>query len=239
MFMLGFINPVDFIQHLISGWVQTYPRWSYLILMAVIFCETGLVIAPFLPGDTLLFLVGTLAAKDSDGAQLNVWSVWLLLALAAVLGDNCNYWIGRLIGPKIFHKENVRFLNKEHLHRAHEFYQRHGGKAVVIARFAPILRTFAPFVAGIGSMYYPRFVAFSVFGSLAWIATFVFGGYFFGGMPVVNQNISLVFIAILVISLMPASITFLRNFMKKRKLSELEVEVVQEAQDKADNHPRL
>jgi membrane-associated protein len=229
--MLGFFNPVEFVQHLVEVWVGQYPQWSYFILMAVIFCETGLVIAPFLPGDSLLFLVGTLAANDADGPQLNVWSAWLLLALAAVLGDNCNYWIGRLTGPKIFHKDNVRFLNKEYLHRAHEFYQRHGGKAVVIARFAPILRTFAPFVAGIGSMSYGRFVAFSVCGSLAWIAAFVFGGYYFGGMSAVKQNFSLVIIAIVVISLTPAFITFLRGFLRKRKRHDLEVEVVEESQD--------
>lgn len=221
---------LECLQHIIGGWIQQYQVWSYLLFMAVIFAETGLVVAPFLPGDSLLFVIGTFTANDGDGPQLSLLFSWLLLALAAVLGDSCNYWIGRFTGPKVFHKDNVRFLNKEYLHRAHEFYQRNGGKAVVIARFLPILRTFSPFVAGIGSMDYKRFLAFSISGSLAWIGLFVGGGYLFGGLTPVRQNFSLVIIGIIVISLTPAFITFMKNFFKKRKHPEQAVGFARQTQ---------
>jgi membrane-associated protein len=188
--------------------ITSYHLWTYLILYCVIFCETGLVVTPFLPGDSLLFAAGTLAARPDN--PLEVGWVYCLLTTAAVCGDNLNYWIGRFVGPKVFHKEKVRFLNKQYLDRAHAFYEKHGGKAVAIGRVLPIIRTFVPFVAGIGRMSYRRFVAFSACGSLAWMATFVLAGYFFGNIPVVKKNFSIVVMAIIVISLMPAFIGFVR-----------------------------
>ena len=189
--------------------MRDYHTWVYLILFAIIFCETGLVVTPFLPGDSLLFAAGSLAAIS--GSVLEVHWLFLLLFSAAVMGDTTNYWIGRFIGPKIFHKENVRFLNRKHLDRTHAFYEKHGGKTVVIARFMPIIRTFAPFVAGIGSMNYIKFLCFSVSGTILWVGGFVLGGYFFGNIPLVKRNFTLVIMVIIVISLMPALIAFLRE----------------------------
>jgi membrane-associated protein len=180
------------------------------ILCLILFCETGLVVAPFLPGDSLLFVCGSLAAQvPMQQVGFELWPLIPLLMLAVILGDSTNYWIGRFIGPKIFHKEHVRFLDKENLHRAHRFYSKHGGKTVFIARFLPILRTFAPFVAGIGSMNYPRFLMFSVTGTIAWISTFVLAGYFFGANEFVKKNFFIVVIAIIIISLMPAFMAWL------------------------------
>jgi membrane-associated protein len=206
-----FIDIIRHPQNYLADFIEHTGAWlAYLTLFLVLFCETGLVIAPFLPGDSLLFVCGSLAATpemQAHGFELS----WLLplLMVAVILGDSTNYWIGRFIGPKIFHKENVRFLNKEHLHRAHAFYQKHGGKTVFIARFLPILRTFSPFVAGIGKMNYARFLLFSVTGTIAWICTFVLLGYFFGGAKFVQDNFFVVVIAIIIISLLPAFFSFL------------------------------
>ncbi len=188
--------------------VAAYQTWTYLILFVIIFCETGLVVTPFLPGDSLLFAAGSIAALP--GSPLN--TVWLivLLAVAAFLGDTVNYWIGHLIGPKIFHKENVRLLNKKHLERAHRFYEKYGGKTIIIARFVPIIRTFAPFVAGIGSMTYWRFLAYNLVGGALWVLLFVLAGRLFGQIPVVQKNFTLVIMAIIVISVLPAVIEFIR-----------------------------
>ena len=187
--------------------IQQYGGWTYLILFLIIFCETGLVVTPILPGDSLLFAAGTFAA----GGALDPWILFLLLAVAAVLGDTVNYWIGHAVGPRVFHQEKVRFLKKEYLVRTHEFYERHGGKTIIIARFIPIIRTFAPFVAGIGSMSYGRFIAYNVIGGVAWIAGFVFGGYLFGNIPLVKKNFSLVILAIIIISILPGVIEFFRQ----------------------------
>ncbi|MFQ5666963.1 MAG: DedA family protein [Candidatus Binatia bacterium] len=187
--------------------IQNYGMWTYLILFVIIFCETGLVVTPILPGDSLLFAAGAFAAIGS----LNVEFLFALLSIAAVAGDTTNYWIGHAVGPRIFHQENVRFLKKEYLDRTHEFYERHGGKTIIIARFMPIIRTFAPFVAGIGSMTYPRFIAYNVIGGTAWIAAFVFGGYYFGNIPMVKQNFTLVILAIIFISILPGIIELLRH----------------------------
>ena len=181
--------------------------WTYLLLFLIIFCETGLVITPILPGDSLLFAAGTFAA---GGALDPLW-LFVLLSIAAVAGDSVNYWVGNLIGPKIFHREKVRFFKKEYLERTHAFYERHGGKTIIIARFIPIIRTFAPFVAGIGQMTYLRFFAYNVIGGLSWIAIFVFGAYFFGNIPVVKRNFTLVIVAIIIISILPGVIEFLRQ----------------------------
>jgi len=187
--------------------IQNYGLWTYLILFLIIFCETGLVITPILPGDSLLFAAGTFAAMGS--LRLDV--LFGLLSVAAVAGDTVNYWAGHAVGPKIFQQERVRFLNRESLDRAHQFYERHGGKTIIIARFMPIIRTFAPFVAGIGRMTYARFLTYNVIGGVAWIALFVFGGYLFGNIPLVKQNFTFVILAIIFLSILPGLVEFLRQ----------------------------
>lgn len=195
-------------QHL-TDVVGRYGTGTYVLLSLIIFCETGLVVTPFLPGDSLLFAAGAVAALGPlDPAVLVA-----LLAGAAVAGDNSNYWIGRWVGPRAF-SGKVRFLNRDYLARTHAFYEKHGGKTVVLARFAPILRTFAPFVAGVGAMHYPRFLRFSITGSLLWVSLFVLGGYFFGNLPVVRENFSLVILAIIAISLMPAAVEAFRAWRR-------------------------
>lgn len=187
--------------------IQYYGLWTYFILFLIIFCETGLVVMPLLPGDSLLFAAGAFAARGS----LNPWWLFVLLAIAAVAGDTVNYAIGHVVGPKVFHKENVRFLNKKHLERTHQFYEKYGGKTIILARFVPIVRTFAPFVAGIGSMTYIRFLSYNVIGGISWVAVFVFGGYRFGNIPAVRHNFTLVIIAIIIISVMPGVIEYIRH----------------------------
>ena len=201
---------VDIFMHLdkhLGSVIQSYGIWTYLILFLIIFCETGLVITPILPGDSLLFAAGAFAAIGA----LEVMWLFVLLTIAAIGGDTINYWIGKYMGPKIFHKEKVRFLNREYLDRTHQFYEKHGGKTIIIARFMPIIRTFAPFVAGIGRMTYLHFISYNVIGGIIWIASFVFGGYFFGNIPVVKRNFTLVIMAIIVLSIMPGIIEFLRH----------------------------
>lgn len=209
---LATIDLVNMFLHLdktLETVISQYHAWVYLVLFVVIFCETGLVVTPFLPGDSLLFAAGSLAALQ--GSVLEIRFMFPLLFVAATCGDNVNYWVGRFIGPKIFHRENVRFLSKKHLDRTHQFYEKHGGKVVIIARFMPIFRTFVPFVAGIGKMDYLRFIAYSITGTAAWTTTFVLGGYFFGNIPVVKAHFTVVIMAIIVISLLPGVITFLRQ----------------------------
>ena len=186
--------------------INQYGVWVYAILFAIIFCETGLVVMPFLPGDSLLFVVGALAATGALDVQL----VILLLMAAAFLGDNTNYWIGRFIGPRVFTLES-RWLNRRHLEKTEAFYEKHGGKTVVFARFLPIFRTFAPFVAGIGRMIYSRFVLFSILGAIVWINSLVFLGYFFGNIPIVKNNLTVAILGIIVLSLMPGIIHFVRE----------------------------
>lgn len=201
---------VDFILHIdvhLDTIIQSYGTWTYGLVFLIVFCETGLVVTPFLPGDSLLFALGAFSARGS----LDVWLVILLLSVAAILGDTVNYWIGAKVGPAVFHRENVRFLNRRHLDRTHEFYERHGGKTIIIARFVPIIRTFAPFVAGIGKMSYGRFLAYNVIGGIAWVLIFVLGGYFFGNLPVVKRNFTFVIAAIIVISVMPAVVELVRQ----------------------------
>jgi membrane-associated protein len=195
--------------------ISEYGAWIYVVLFIIIFCETGLVVTPFLPGDSLLFAAGAFAAIGA----INVWWILILIAIAAILGDTTNYWAGYIIGPKIFHKENVRFLNKKHLERTHQFYEKHGGKTIIIARFVPIIRTFAPFVAGIGKMNYLHFISFNVIGGILWPICFVFAGFFFGNLQIVKQYFSLVILAIIVISVLPILIEFLRTKFQNRKQS--------------------
>jgi membrane-associated protein len=193
--------------------IQTYGMWTYLLLFLVIFLETGLVVTPILPGDSLLFAAGTFAALGS----LNVGVLFVLLSIAAVGGDTVNYWIGHFVGPKVFSREDVRFLNKEYLERTHRFYEKHGGKTIILARFIPIIRTFAPFVAGIGKMSYWHFISYNVIGGLAWIALFTFGGYFFGNIPVVKDNFTLAILAIIFISLVPVMIEFVNHRLRSSR----------------------
>jgi membrane-associated protein len=200
----------DFILHLdrhLAALIQDYGLWTYLILFLIIFCETGLVVTPILPGDSLLFAVGTFAASGA----LDLGVILLLLSAAAIAGDTVNYAIGARVGPRIFHQEGVRFLNREYLDRTHRFYEQHGAKTIVIARFVPIIRTFAPFVAGLGRMSYARFITYNVAGGVGWIVCLVLGGYAFGNIPVVRQNFSLVIVAIIVLSLLPGLIKVLRQ----------------------------
>jgi membrane-associated protein len=187
--------------------IRSYGFWTYGILFLIIFLETGLVVTPFLPGDSLLFAAGTFAALGS----LDVVWVIILLSVAAVAGDTVNYWIGHASGPKVFSKEKSRLFNKEYLHRTHQFYEKYGGKTIIIARFVPIIRTFAPFVAGIGSMTYGRFIAYNVVGGIGWVIILVLGGYFFGNIPIIKRNFSLAIAAIIFVSILPGIIEFLRH----------------------------
>ncbi len=187
--------------------------WTYLILFIIIFCETGLVVTPFLPGDSLLFAIGALSASGG----LNIVTIFIVLAIAAIIGDTVNYQIGKYIGPKVFYRDDVRFLNKKHLIKTHEFYERHGGKTIIIARFLPIIRTFAPFVAGMGSMSYARFIVYNVVGGVMWVALLVFAGYFFGNIQIVKNNFTLVIMAIIVISVLPGVIAYWNERMSAKK----------------------
>jgi len=187
--------------------IRNYGMWTYAIFFFIIFLETGLVVTPFLPGDSLLFAIGSFAALGS----LDVRWLVVSLSIAAIAGDTVNYWIGNLAGPKVFSKEKSRFLNKEYLCRTHRFYEKYGGKTIVLARFIPIIRTFAPFVAGIGSMTYSRFIVYNIMGGIAWVVIFVFGGYFFGNIPFVKKNFSLVIFVIIFISILPGIIEFMRS----------------------------
>ncbi|QNU65950.1 DedA family protein [Ruminiclostridium herbifermentans] len=189
--------------------INDFGIWTYLILFLVIFCETGLVVTPFLPGDSLIFLLGALA-KAGD---INFPAIIAVLMLAAILGDSCNYEIGKFFGAKLFKNENSKIFKKEYLDRTHEFYEKYGGKTIIIARFVPIIRTFAPFVAGMGSMNYSKFISYNVVGGIGWVAIFSFGGFFFGAIPWVQNNFFIVAIVIILISLMPAVITLLKNKM--------------------------
>jgi len=190
------------------NWViQNYGVWTYLLLFLIIFCETGLVVTPILPGDSLLFATGTFAASGS----LKAGWLFAILSVAAVAGDTVNYWIGYFVGPKVFHKEKVRFLNREYLDRTHRFYEKYGGKTIIIARFIPIIRTFALFVAGIGKMTYRHFITYNISGGIAWIAAFVFGGFYFGNLLFVKKHFTLIIYLIIVISILPGVMEFLRQ----------------------------
>lgn len=195
--------------------VANYGVWVYAILFLIIFCETGLVVTPFLPGDSLLFVAGTLAAVG----DLYIHGLFALLALASFSGDNTNYWIGRFLGPRVFTREKSWAFNPAHLDRTQRFYERHGGKTIVIARFVPIVRTFAPFVAGIGHMHYGRFLFYSFAGSVFWIGSLTFAGYYFGTIPVVRENLTLVIIGIVVLSIMPGVIEYLRSRTRRKLMA--------------------
>jgi membrane-associated protein len=201
---------IDFILHIdvhLAQLAASYGPWLFLILFLIIFCETGLVVTPFLPGDSMLFVAGAIAAAGAFNIHLMVAT----LILAAVLGDSANYQIGRMIGLKVFDKPDSRIFKRKHLDRTHAFFDRHGGKTIIIARFAPIIRTFAPFVAGVGAMRYTRFLSYNIVGAVLWVAAFSYAGYFFGNLPLVKKNLSLLILAIVVISLLPAVMGFIRQ----------------------------
>jgi membrane-associated protein len=205
---------IDLFLHLdkhLAEVVSQYGTWIYAILFAIIFCETGLVITPFLPGDSLLFAAGSLAAVG----KMNVHLLYALLTTAAIVGDNVNYAFGRLLGEKTLQAENPRFLKKEHLVKTQHFFEKHGVKAIIIARFVPIVRTFTPFVAGAGRMKYLRFLGFDVLGGLLWTTSFIYGGYFFGNMPIVKENFTVVIMAIIILSIMPGVIEYWRHRTRK------------------------
>lgn len=200
---------IDFILHIdhhLTEFVAAHGLWIYGLLFLIVFVETGVVVMPLLPGDSLLFAAGAIAAKG----QMDPVLLTVLLFSAAVIGDNCNYFIGRSIGPRVFNLDS-RWIKREYLMKTHAFFERHGGKAVIAARFMPIIRTFMPFVAGVGSMRYSRFLAFDVVGGLLWVASFIWLGYYFGNLPTVKENFTLVVLAIIGVSIMPAVIGFLRH----------------------------
>lgn len=213
---------IDFVLHLdehLSIIIQNFGVWTYLLLFLIIFLETGVVITPFLPGDSLLFAAGAFAALGA----LNIWVLFALLSLAAILGDTVNYWIGHYIGPRAF-SGNIRFLKREYLDRTHAFYEKHGGKTIILARFIPIIRTFAPFVAGIGAMTYDKFIVYNVSGAILWVGLFLFGGYFFGNLPFVKDNFTVVILAIIGISVLPGVVEFLRERSRSKAKPEAETE---------------
>lgn len=203
---------IDLILHLdkhIQALSSSLGGWMYIILFAVVFCETGLIVTPFLPGDSLLFAVGTVIALPDTGLSFPL--MFVLLTVAAVLGDAVNYRVGKSIGPKVFRSEKSRLLNKDHLMKAQRFYEKHGGKAIFLARFVPIVRTFAPFVAGAGKMNYARFWMFNVSGAITWVGLGLAAGYYFGKMKVVQENFSLVMIGIIVVSILPIAFEWWRD----------------------------
>lgn len=203
---------IDFILHIdvhLAELVAQYGTWVYAILFLIIFCETGLVVTPFLPGDSLLFVAGALSALDTN--DVNVHLMVLLLLFAAILGDAVNYSIGRIFGEKLFSNPNSRIFKREYLDKTHAFYEKHGGKAIILARFVPIVRTFAPFVAGMGKMSYRHFAFYNVTGAIAWVLLFTYAGYFFGNLDIVQKNLKLLIVAIIVISILPGVIEVIRH----------------------------
>lgn len=211
-FLLDFILHID--QHMIEI-VQEYHTWAYAILFLIIFCETGLVVTPFLPGDSLLFVAGAITALPGMPLEINLLA--LILFVAAVLGDSCNYMIGHFFGRKLFNNPNSKIFKKSHLDKTHEFYKKYGGKTIIIARFVPIVRTFAPFVAGMGKMHYYYFMIYNLIGGAFWVLLFCYTGYFFGDLPFVQQNLKILIIAIIFISILPAVIEVVRAKLKARK----------------------
>lgn len=207
---------IDFILHIdiyLANIVSEYHTLTYGFLFLIIFAETGLVVTPFLPGDSLLFAAGALASLGS----LDIWTVFIIILAAAILGDAVNYHIGKFVGPKVFSQEKSKFFNKKHLDKAHIFYEKYGPKTIVLARFVPLVRTFAPFVAGIGLMSYPRFLSYNVIGAFLWTVIFVWGGYWFGNIGVIQRNFHIMILAIILVSILPIIKEIFTHFMAKKK----------------------
>ncbi|CAM4039186.1 DedA family protein [Serratia silvae] len=203
---------IDFILHIdvhLAELVAQYGMWVYGILFLILFCETGLVVTPFLPGDSLLFVAGALAALPSN--DLNVHTMVALMVIAAVIGDAVNYTIGRLFGEKLFSNPNSKIFRRSYLDKTHQFYEKHGGKTIILARFVPIVRTFAPFVAGMGHMSYRHFAAYNVIGALLWVLLFTYAGYLFGDLPIVQENLKLLIVGIILVSILPGIIEIWRH----------------------------
>ncbi|HEY5527283.1 MAG TPA: DedA family protein [Candidatus Anoxymicrobiaceae bacterium] len=214
---------IDFFLHLdsnLASFVSTYHLWTYLILFIIIFCETGLVVTPFLPGDSLIFAAAALAASPKH--PLNIFLLWIILCAAAIIGDTVNYWIGKKLGHKFFRKEDARVLKRKYLDDTHDFYAKHGVATIVLARFVPIIRTIAPFVAGMGEMSYPTFFLYNVIGGVAWVSLFTVTGYFFGTIPFIKRNFSFVIIAVVLISIVPLVWKALSERSKRRKEAALQ-----------------
>jgi len=218
--MIDFLkNFIDIILHIdihLQQWLTEYQTWTYLILFIIIFMETGFVVTPFLPGDSLLFAAGTVAAMN--GHPLSLIVLVPLLICAAFAGDNTNYFIGKLLGQTVYEK-NYRLIKREYLDKTHAFYEKHGGKTIIIARFMPIIRTFAPFVAGVGTMSYIRFISFSIVGAIVWVASFCTAGYFFGNIPLVKNNFTIVILAIIFVSSLPMIYAFISKFLNRKKIT--------------------
>lgn len=208
---------LDFVLNIeghIDGLFAQYGPWVYGLMFLIIFCETGLVVTPILPGDSLLFALGAFAARPNS---LDLTTLVVLLIIAAILGDSVNYWIGSWLGPRIFRGERIRFLNPKHLERTHDFYERYGGKTIILARFVPIVRTFAPFVAGMGRMTYRRFMAYNVVGGVAWILIFLLAGWGFANQPWIQKNFKRVILGIIIVSILPAVFEIFREWRRARK----------------------
>ena len=222
--VLGLIDFIIHIDEHLRIIIENYGVWTYGILFLIVFAETGFVVTPFLPGDSLIFA----AATFSGGANpvLNPWLIFILLTLAGILGDTVNYTIGNYIGPKVFERD-YRFLKREYLEKTQAFYDKHGGKTIILARFIPIIRTFAPFVAGVGTMKYSRFVVFNVVGAIMWVSIFTFLGFFFGNIPAVEENFTVVILAIIFISILPPFIEYGREKLKERRMGVAPVETAE------------
>ena len=227
---------IDFILHFdqyLAQIIESFGGWTYAILFLIIFAETGLVVTPFLPGDSLLFAVGSFAGTG----LLNIWIVYGGMLLAAVVGDSVNYWVGNRIGPRVFAKDNSWIFKKEHLAKTQSFYEKYGGKTLILARFVPIVRTFAPFVAGVGSMRYPLFFAYNVVGAFVWVTSLTFLGYFFGGLPIVQANFEYVILGIIFVSIVPMVVEILRAWLggkKEEEVSEVSYQDIQETFEEKD-----
>lgn len=206
---------IDFILHIdthLSAIVQNYGMWSYAVLFLIVFCETGLVVLPFLPGDSLIFAAGALVSVSS----MNIVTLLLVLMAAAILGDTVNYEIGKLLGKGLYENQNIKFIKKEYLDKTNEFYDKHGGKTIILARFVPIIRTFAPFVAGMGKMHYTKFISYNIVGGITWVSLFTLMGYFFGNLPAVQHNFTLVIFAIIFLSILPGVFAYVKSKMGSR-----------------------
>jgi membrane-associated protein len=207
---------IDFFLHAerhLELFIRNYDVWIYALLFAIIFCETGLIVTPFLPGDSLIFAVGAIAGKG----LIQVETITPLLLVAAIVGDAVNYSIGKWTGPKVFHYESSRLFNKDHLLKAHAFYEKYGGRAIILARFVPIVRTFAPFVAGVGAMTYSKFAIYNVTGAILWVGIFLGGGYYFGGLEIVQKNMKLVILGIIIVSVLPIIWEIAKAQLEKRR----------------------
>ncbi|MBE6066911.1 MAG: DedA family protein [Clostridium lundense] len=206
---------IDFILHIdthLSAIVQNYGMWSYAVLFLIVFCETGLVVLPFLPGDSLIFAAGALVSVSS----MNIFTLLLVLMAAAIIGDTVNYEIGKLLGRGLYENQNIKFIKKEYLDKTNSFYDKHGGKTIIFARFVPIIRTFAPFVAGMGKMHYSKFISYNIIGGITWVSLFTLMGYFFGNLPAVQHNFTLVIFAIILVSVLPGAFAYLKSKMGSR-----------------------